>query len=76
MSRSYKHTPYCGDGKGKVKKRFANKSVRAWLKEHPEEILRKSSFKKCYEQYDICDWYFICLQEEKDFKWYKMYKMK
>ena len=28
MSRSYKHTPYCGDSKSRFMKRYANKVVR------------------------------------------------
>lgn len=59
MSRSYKHTPYCGEHKGKVKKRRANKSVRAWLKRHPEVTLPYNSYKKLYCSYNICDYRWI-----------------
>ena len=59
MSRSYKHTPYCGDTKGKDKKRVANKKVRRFLKENPDfTSTSKKFFKKIYETYDICDYYF------------------
>ena len=34
MSRSYKKTPWCGDKKGKSKKRIANRTVRQYLKNH------------------------------------------
>ncbi len=56
MSRSYKKNPYCGDNKGKIKKRFANKTVRQWLKDNPTTIIKGNSYKKIYEQYDICDY--------------------
>lgn len=55
MSRSYKkHNWYC-DHKGKEKKRTANSVVRMWLKDHPDEVIKRSSYKKIYEKYDICD---------------------
>lgn len=59
MSRSYKKVPYCGDKKGKIKKRIANHKVRSWLKQHPDAILQKGDFKKLYETWDICDYYWI-----------------
>lgn len=64
MSRSYKKVPYCGDRKGKEKKRAANQSVRAWLKQHPTVSLQKSDYKRLYEQYDICDYFWIMTWQE------------
>lgn len=58
MGHSYKHTPYSGDHKGKIKKRFANKKVRSLLKDE-DVILSNSDYKKVYCQYDICDFYTI-----------------
>lgn len=58
MSRSYKKSTYCVDQKGKIKKRFANKRVRQWLKDNPNIKLNKGDFKKLYESYDICDYSF------------------
>lgn len=59
MSRSFKHIPYCGDNKGKDSKRCANSKVRMFLKNFDNENIKKSNFKKLYEQYDICDFYWI-----------------
>lgn len=51
MSRSYKHTPYCGDNKSKFNKRQANRRVR-----HNKEPLNHGSYKKKFESWDICDY--------------------
>lgn len=56
MSRSYKKTAYCGDHKGKNKKRAANVKVRSALKELDYNFTSHGAYKKMYEQYDICDW--------------------
>lgn len=64
MSRSYKKVPYCGEPKGKSKKRMANKVVRMWLKEHPDVSLKGGEFKKLYEKWDICDYCWITPWEE------------
>ena len=64
MSRSYKKTSYCGDKKGKDKKRCANHKVRSYLKQHPEELLKGRSFRKIFPTWDICDYYWICSWEE------------
>ena len=64
MSRSYKKTPYCGDHKGKSKKRIANHKVRNWLKQNPEVALKGSAYKKIYERWDICDYYTVSTWEE------------
>lgn len=63
MSRSYKKTPYCGDNKGKDKKRMANKKVRMFLKNLDHE-LKYGDYKKIYESYDICDFYLSETWEE------------
>jgi hypothetical protein len=64
MSRSYKKTPWCGNHKGKDKKRCANKVVRMWLKEHPDIALKCGQYKKLYERWDICDYGWITTWEE------------
>lgn len=58
MSRSYKKTPWCGDNKGKWKKRRASKAVRRYLKRHPEDLCQGAQYKKIYDSWDICDYYF------------------
>lgn len=58
MSRSYKKTPYCGDTKGKDKKRLANSKVRMFLK-NLNHRLPKMQYKRVYDQYDICDYYWM-----------------
>ena len=63
MSRSYKKTPYCGDHKGKSKKRIANHKVRNWLKQNPEVALKGNTYKKIYERWDICDYYTVSTWE-------------
>lgn len=64
MSRSYKKTPYCGERKGKSKKRIANHKVRNWLKQNPDVLLERGAYKKVYERWDICDYYTISTWEE------------
>ena len=59
MSRSYKKTPYCGDRKGKDKKKIANHRIRRILKQDPDLNLHHSAYKRHYCQYDICDYYWI-----------------
>lgn len=60
MSRSYKHTPICTDGRAggpKRAKRTANKKVRRLpLEELPSN---GKTYKKYYEKYDIHDWWSI-----------------
>ena len=56
MSRSYKKTPWCGDRKGKDKKRIANHIVRQYLKNHMDLNLKPGDYKKLYETWDICDY--------------------
>ena len=54
MSRSYKHTPRCGDQKGSHAKRQANRVVRR--RKLSEDIPQYSGYKKLYERWDICDY--------------------
>ena len=56
MARSYKRTPWCGDKKGKSKKRYAWKHVRQWLKDNPNDLPQGNSYKKISETWEICDW--------------------
>lgn len=58
MSRSYKHTPYAGDKKGKEKKRIANKTVRNKLKYYDSQLF-PSAYKRMYPSWNICDYYCI-----------------
>lgn len=69
MSHSYKKTPYCGDKKGKDKKRFANKAVRTYLKRHPHNLLKNNEYKKYYCSWNICDYYWIIPWQEFYNKW-------
>lgn len=59
MSRSYKKSPWCGDKKGKRKKRAAWKMVREYLKRHPEDVCRGGRYRKVYESWNICDYGFF-----------------
>ena len=64
MSRSYKKTPWCGDKKGKWKKRRASKVVRRYLKCHPEDPCQGAQYKKIYCSWEICDYGFLRPWEE------------
>ena len=64
MSRSYKKTPWCGDKKGKWKKRRASKVVRGYLKRHAEDPCRGAQYKKIYCSWEICDYGFLRPWEE------------
>lgn len=80
MSRSYKKASYCGDKKGKDKKRVANHAVRNYLKDI-NKTLSKGGFKKVFCSYDICDYWWLqsweeywedCLRGYKEHpEWYK-----
>ncbi len=59
MSRSYKKTPYCGDNKGKFKKRTAMNKVRTKLKDLDYELPKGGAYKKIYETWNICDYSWI-----------------
>ena len=57
MSRSYKHTPYCGMKKDRELKNYANRRIRRMKIE--EDIPNYNSYKKMFPSWDICDWYFM-----------------
>lgn len=74
MSRSYKHTPYCGDRKTRWAKRYANKRVRNYFKKFKieDECLSHSYYKKISQSWNICDYYSIfTLNEWLDWKFEK-----
>ena len=54
MSRSYKHTPRCGDRKGKYSKRRANRIVRRVGIE--DSFPPYGGYKKLFESWNICDY--------------------
>ena len=54
MSRSYKHTPRCGDRKGKYAKRLANRTVRIHGGE--SAFPPYGGYRKVYERWNICDY--------------------
>ncbi len=54
MSRSYKHTPYCGDRKNKFMKRYANRIVRQ--KKLLDIYPQYAGYKRTMESWDICDY--------------------
>ena len=60
MSRSYKHTPYCGLQKSKFYKKYSNRQIRR-NKNYDEdyENLQHSQYKKQTDAWDICDYYEI-----------------
>lgn len=64
MSRSYKHTPYCGLTKDKFYKKYANKRLRRKKLAHD---FQHKSYRKDFCSYDICDYYCI---ETKNFEEY------
>lgn len=53
MSRSYKHTPRCGDTKDRFMKKYANRKIRRMDTEY---FLQHKSYKKIICSYDICDY--------------------
>ena len=57
MSRSYKKTPFCGDGPHCKKE--ANRRVRRYLN-NGGDLANGSSYKKLFCQWEIRDYYFIC----------------
>lgn len=73
MSRSYKKTPWCGDKKGKSKKKIANHVVRRSLERDFNLNVQGGNYKKLYETWDICDYGWTCTWEEywrNEWKWY------
>ena len=57
MSRSYKHTPYCGMQKDKFYKKYFNRKVRR-NKDYDEdaEVLQYNQYKKKTDTWAICDY--------------------
>lgn len=78
MSRSYKKTAYCGDQKGKAKKRIANRKLRSALNRNPDLVLPIGGHRKFTETWDICDYYDLCPwasywdQVLRSYEWEKM----
>ena len=73
MSRSYKKSNYCGDKKDKELKRLANHRVRQYLKRNLDFTPGPSDFKKLFESYEICDYWWLCSWEEywqRELDWY------
>ena len=64
MSKSYKKTPWCGEHKGKSKKRNANHQVKNWFKRNPDVILPPGAYKKIHCSWDICDYGWIRTWED------------
>ena len=78
MSRSYKKTPWCGDRKGKAKKRIANRKLRSALNRNPDLVLPIGGHRKFTETWDICDYGWLCSwasywdQALRSYEWEKM----
>lgn len=53
MSRSYKHTPRCGERKDRAMKTYANRKLR---RQKNDYFLQHKSYKKNFCSYDICDY--------------------
>ena len=53
MSRSYKHTPRCGERKGKYSKNLANRRVRR--RKFQDPFPQYAGYKKMFESWNICD---------------------
>ena len=54
MSRSYKHTPRCGDKKSHYSKRLANHVVRR--NRLADAFPQYAGYKKMFESWNICDY--------------------
>ena len=63
MSRSIKHTPYCGDTKTKEAKRRANRHSKSRLLEFDDEV-PPSIHRKLSESWHICDYHSIFTLED------------
>ena len=73
MSKSYKKTPYCGESKGKKKKKIANRRVRRQLNRNLDLDARNGNYKKLYNSWNICDYGWRTTWEEyweKELNWY------
>ena len=69
MSRSFKKYPIIVDHTAKttkIKKRFANKTIR----QDKDFDISGSAYKKRYESWDICDWRWAWTREEAIKEWY------
>ena len=81
MSRSYKKTPWCGDNKGKVKKRIANykKVYETWdICDYGWVYSWKTYWNKVLKDYiEHPDYYKNPPNKKEEYRyWYKTYKMK
>lgn len=59
MSRSYKKVPCGGDRTNRYMKQYANKVVRQWFKQHPQELLFYNEYKKLFNSWNIKDYKII-----------------
>lgn len=65
MSRSYKKTPYTGQKKDKVHKKYSNKRIRQ-AEIQQRGISSGSKYKKIHDSWNICDYGWV--QTWKEFK--------
>ena len=63
MSRSYKHTPSCGEGKNKFMKNYSNRVIRRKLN-NEDFILQGNDYRKVVEPWEI-----------EDYRWYSTFGM-
>ena len=56
MSRSYKHTPYCGMKKDRFFKKYSNRKLRHNKNYEDDENLQQSQYKKKTDAWSICDY--------------------
>lgn len=56
MSRSYKHTPYCGMKKDQFFKKYSNRKLRHNKNYEDDENLQYSQYKKKTDTWSICDY--------------------
>lgn len=74
MSRSFKHTPRCGDDKSRGWKQLYNRRLRArerTIQEDDESLANgsRSEYKKVNNAYDICDWEQLRYSFEEYWEW-------
>ena len=74
MSRSYKHTPRCGETKHKFAKKQANRIVRR--NKLTEDYPNHAGYKKMFCRWDICDYETVGITFEQFFagevdSWYR-----
>lgn len=58
MSRSYKKTPYWGLPKDRFYKRYSNKKLRQWHRQH-KYVPDGKAYRKVADTWNICDFYHI-----------------